>query len=242
MPGCRTAAPLGTDADLSGYVPADTVALAAVRLDQLRASPLYADLPAAARAMVEPLHEARYLLVAWDGKEFLAIARGSFREAPPGATLAARDVALAGTDERVRAAVAQHRTGGTGAPDLLAQAAGKAAGRQIWMAARGSATLPFEGNADNVNRLLHATQYTTVTAQLGDGITVDATAVCGSAGGARRLEETLRALFSLAAAGSERRPQWAALLSKIEVSRDDRTVRAAFAGGAREAEELLRVF
>ncbi len=223
-------------------MPAGTLALGGVRLDEVRVSPLYRQLPAAARAMVEPLREASYLLVAWNGKEFLAIARGSFREAPPGAVLVARDVALAGTDERVRAAVAQHRTGGTGAADLWAQAAAIAANRQIWMVARGSATLPLEGNADNVNRLLHATRYTTVAAQLSDGIALEATGLCGSAEEARRFEETLRALFSLAAAGNERKPQVAALLSKIGVRRDDRTVRANLAAGAGEAEDLMKMF
>src|ERR1019366_2595663 len=101
-------APAGVDRDMAASIPADTLILAGVNLDGLRASPLYPKLPPAARALAEPLGDARYLLLASNGKDIVAIAHGRFREAPPGAALAAPGLAVSGSPDSVRAAIAQH--------------------------------------------------------------------------------------------------------------------------------------
>lgn len=239
---CRTAAPPGIEGALTSCVPAGTVILAGVDLRQLRASPLFQQLPPAAAALLQQLRDANYALLAFNGRDFLAIARGTFREAPPGATLIGAGLAALGAPDSVRAAAAQHRTGSTGAPELEGYAAGLAPGSQVWMAAQGAATLPLQGNAANLNRLLHETRYVTVTARVGEGLALDATAVCGTPDAARRFEESLRGLLSLAGAASVRQPSLGALLTSIPVSRDGGTVRATLSATPAATRELLRLF
>jgi hypothetical protein len=238
---CRSInAPAGVDRDMAASIPADTLILAGLNLDEVRASPLYAKLPPAARAFAEPLGDARYLLLASNGKDIVAIARGRFREAPPGATLVAPGLAVTGPPGSVRAAIAQHKTGRNGAPDLLARAASLADGRQIWIVARGGVPLPVAGNADNLNRLLRNTEYAGIAVRLGSGIEIEASAVGRTAEAGREFEENLRAILSLTAAASARQPDLVALIRSIRIRREDRAVRASLSGGPDAADRLLR--
>ncbi|MGD0872742.1 MAG: hypothetical protein ABSB88_24635 [Bryobacteraceae bacterium] len=239
--GCHSAPPAAVDRALASSVPADTVILGGVDCERLRASPVYRKLPAAVRAILEPLRPATYLLLAFNGRDYLAIGRGPFGQAPPGATLLARDLAVAGPADAVRAATAQHRRGVAGTP-LVGLAERLAAGREIWIVAMGNATLPVSGNAQNLNRLLHSTEYATLGVHVTDGIEAEATGVCGTAEGARRLEEELRAMASIAAAAEARQPGIAAELRAIQVSREERTVRVDLRAGAAGVEQLLRLF
>ena len=238
---CRSIdAPAGVGQDMASCIPADTLLLAGLNLDQVRGSPLYPRLPPAARALAEPLRDARYLLLASNGKDILAIARGRFREAPPGATLVASGLAVTGSPGSVRAAIAQYKTGRNGAPDLLARAASLADGRQIWMVARGGVPLPVTGNAANLNRLLRDTEYAGIAVRLGSGIEIEATAVGRTAEAGREFEENLRAILSLTAAASARQPDLVALIHSIQIRREDRTVHASLSGGPDAADRLLR--
>jgi hypothetical protein len=238
---CHRAQP-ALDPDLTSCIPPHTVILAGLDLDRLRASPLYGDLPPAAVALAGSLHDARYLLLASTGQDLLAAARGSFRQAPAGSTLLAPGLAVVGAPDEVRAATEQHRKGTPGAPDLLAQAESLAPGHEIWLAIRGGITLPFTGNAANLNRLLHATDYATVTARLTDRAELDLTAVCRTSEAGKEFEETLRGFFTLAAAGAVKQPDLAAALSSIQVHRDGTTVHAGLSAGADAARKLLRAF
>jgi hypothetical protein len=237
---CRSIdAPAGVGRDMASSIPADASLLAGLNLDELRASPLYPKLPPAVRALAEPLRDARYLLLASHGKDILAIASGRFREAPPGATLVARGLAVTGSPDSVRAAVAQRKTGRDGAPDLLARAASLADGKQIWMVARGGVPLPVAGNAANLNRLLRDTEYAAITARIGSGIEIEATAAGLTADAGREVEENLRGIVSLTAAASARQPDLVALIRSIRISREDRTVRAALSASSDAAASLL---
>jgi hypothetical protein len=211
---CRSInAPAGVGGDMASSIPADTLILAGLNLDELRASPLYPKLPPAARALAEPLRDAGYLLLASNGKDLLSIAHGRFREAPPGATFAA----------------------------LLARAASLADGRQIWMVARGGVPLPIAGNAANLNRLLRNTEYAAIAARLGSGIEIEVTAVGRTAEAGREFEENLRAILSLTAAANARQPDLVALIHSIQIRREDRTVRAVLSGGPDAVARLLRL-
>jgi hypothetical protein len=237
---CRSInAPAGAGRDMASSIPADTLILAGLNLDELRASPLYPKLPPAARALAEPLRDAGYLLLASNGKDLLSIAHGRFREAPPGATLVAPGLAVSGSPDSVRAAIAQHKTGRSGAPDLLARAASLADGRQIWMVARGGVPLPVAGNAANLNRLLRNTEYAAIAARLGSGIEIEATAVGRTAEAGREFEENLRAILALTAAANARQPDLVALIHSIQIRREDRTVRAVLSGGPDAVARLL---
>src|SRR5437660_1227866 len=102
-PSCRPTSPPGPiDSTLSSCVPPGTVALAGINVDQLRSTPLYQSLPASTFAALEILRDTSYLLLASNGKDLLLIARGKFREAPPGATLISANLAIAGTADTIR--------------------------------------------------------------------------------------------------------------------------------------------
>src|ERR1039457_5172037 len=117
LAACRTPAPpAAIDPALSARVPAAAVALAGVDLDRLRASPLYAKLPPAALAFLEPFGKAHYVLIAATGAglavELLSIARGGV----PGPTQIAPDLALSGAPGLIAAATAAHAPAGILAP------------------------------------------------------------------------------------------------------------------------------
>ncbi len=174
--------------------------LAGVNLDRLRAAPLYSKLPAAAAAMAGAFTGASSALLAYNGRDLLVIARGSFAKAPAGATLAGPNLALFGTSQLVASAMAQRRTATPGAPTLLARAESIAAGRQIWIVMQGGVALPLSGNASNLNQLLHHAESATVTASFDSGLALEVTAIGLTTDAARNIEETVRADITLAAA------------------------------------------
>jgi hypothetical protein len=237
----RKAAPGSIDPALASCVPGNTALLAGIDVERLRAAPLYAKLPVAALLEAQSLAGATYLLLASSGQDVLAIARGEFRQAPPGATLLAANLAVSGSPDRVRAAAAQHRTGRSGAPDLGARAAPIAAGNQIWAVMRGGAAPPLSGNAANLARVVRATEWTAFTARVDAGIDLEAVGTCATAEGARQIEESVRGLISLAAVSVSREPDLAALLRSARVSREDLNVRVSLSVPAAQAARLLEI-
>jgi hypothetical protein len=225
---CHTLAPHpAVDPALASCIPPDTLALAGVNLEALRASALYRELPPGAAALLQPLRDASYLLLAYNGKDALAVARGPFREPPPGAVLLANGLAAFGSAEAIRAATAQRKTGRTGAPWLLDHAAGAATGNQIWAIAQGGVAFPLTGDAANLNRFLSFADYATIGIRLDSGVRIDALGAGRNPESAQRLEETLRAFVTLAAAGASRDRALAALLHAVQIRRDGLMVRAA---------------
>jgi hypothetical protein len=239
--GCRNAPRPEIEAGLANSVPADAVVLCGLDYQRLRASAAYGKLPAATVALLEPLRPAAYLLVAFNGRDYLLLGRGPFGKAPAGATLLAPDLAVAGSEDAVRAATAQHGRGSAGSA-LPGLAEKLASGHEIWMVAMGNATLPVTGNAQNLNGLLHQTEYTTVVVHVTDGIEMEATGVCATSGQAERLEGELRAMASIGAAAERRRPEIAGLLRAIQVNRQERTVRVDFRTDGAGVEQLLHLF
>lgn len=158
-----------------------------VDLQQLRASPLYAAL----RDTLEPLRGASMAIIASDGSRFVVAARGRLE----GATMVGPNLAVTGSPDFVAAAIAQHRTGQTGAPELLKHAATDG---PLWIVADGAATLPLSGNARNLNRLFHLTRYSSAMATAAARPTVRISGECRNEEDAQRLEESVRALASLA--------------------------------------------
>jgi len=233
---CRSTPPKAIAPDVASCVTSSAVLIGGLDLDGLRASPLYPKLAPAAGFVLEPLRHASRLLVAWDGRQFLFVASGNFREPPPGAVPLSPNLAISGPPEAIRAAVAQHKTGATGAPDLLAHAAPIAGGVPIWAVVRGGVTLPLTGNLANLNRLLHLVDHATLTAKLDPRIDLDLTAVGPTAGQAQRLEETLRAILSLAGAAS---PRLDPLLRTVAVRREGPTVHATLSTDADSVSKLI---
>lgn len=234
----RTAGPRPIDPAMAACVPPGATLLAGIDLVRLRASPLYSQLPHSAAALLEPLAEARSLLLASDGKNLLVIARGPFRKAPAGSTLITDGLAIAGTPDWANAAAAQHRSGKPGAPDLVADAA-EAAADPIWVAALGGRPLPLTGNAANLNRLLRESDHTVIGVKLDRSVRVEATVVGRTADAARQVEETLRASITMTAAAESRQSEIVDLLRAIQLSRADRTVRATLSATPEQVRQLL---
>jgi hypothetical protein len=228
----------GPDYDMEICVPPDTLAVAGLHLDQIRASNSYRNLPPGWLALLEPLRDANYLMLAYNGKDVLVIARGRFAAAPAGALLLAPDLALAGAPDPIRDAVRQHATGQPGAPSLLARAQ-PIAGRPIWAVARGARPLPLTGNAANLNRLLRYTDYATIAATVNTAIELEVAGFCPTADAARQLEETLRGLISLATATTHD-GDLAELMRSAQLRREDSIVRVSLSASAPTLEELLR--
>ena len=227
---CRPAGPRpAADPALASCIPPDTLALAGVNLEQFRASALYRKLPPGALAFLEPVRKASYLLLAYNGKDVLAVARGSFAEPPAGAVLLAKDLAVSGSPQSIQAATAQRNTGRTGAPWLLDRAATAAGAGQVWAIAQGGVAFPLTGDAANLNRFLSFVEYASLAIRLDSGVRIDALGAGRTPESAQHLEETLRAFFSLAAAGTSRDRPVAGLLRSVQLRRDGLTVRAAIA-------------
>jgi hypothetical protein len=195
--------------------------------------------PPGAAAFLQPLRDASYLLLASNGKDVLAVARGSFREPPAGAVLLAKDLAVAGSPQAIRAATAQRQTGRTGAAWLLERAPGPASASQIWVIAQGGVAFPLTGNAANLNRFLSLVEYASLAIHLDAGVRIDALGAGRTPESAQRLEETLRAFFSLAAAGAQRDRPLAGLLHSVQLQRDGLTVHAAIAATPEQAANLV---
>ncbi len=203
--------PIG--AGMAAFIPPDTAALAGVNVDRLRATPLYRKLAAAKRIpdfgdfRVEDVHE---LVLATDGDHVLAIARGTFPAGAQGITLAGNNTALAGSDAMVRAALAQAKSGGRGAPrDLMARAATVPADAQIWAVVAGwhgagPGAMRALGNAANMDRVLRAFEGATLTAGLDAGAHAALTGECRTEADAASLADSLRGLASLARLGVPR--------------------------------------
>jgi len=211
---------------MASCVPPGAVLLAGLNLSEIRASPLSGKLP-----LIDPFidlyRHATQLLLAFDGRDLLTIARGPFRGAPASGTLVERGLAVSGPDAAVRAAIARRQRGSGAASGLVANARSVAAGKPIWIVARGGVALPLTGNAANLNRLLRDSEFAAVTAALGPRIRIEAIAAGRTPEAARDVEETLRAVLALMAMAEKRGSDTAALLAAVEIRRQDRTVEAS---------------
>jgi hypothetical protein len=204
---------------VANAVPADTTAVISVDLAGLRAAPAYAKLPSTIRAFTDPLPAAKLLVLAWNGKELLMLAGGGFTQAPSGYTSIGNGIAAAGTPERIEAA-RRKLASGSGIP--LALPPGNA---EIRATLRGDGGLPLAGNLENAGKLLRMANPTTLTVHVENAVEAEITGQCGSSADAVQLEESLRALLTLAKAGN-RDAELAAMLGDIRTSRENRLVRA----------------
>jgi hypothetical protein len=202
--------------DLASCVPPETVAAAGLDLDRIRAAPAYTKLPQSVVTLAGSYRDAHRILVAWSGTDLLIVVQGT----APGATTVAPNLAVTGSTESVRAAVAQCRTGQPGAPALLDFAKKTAGSAELWIAVQGGITLPLTGNSRNLNRLFRDQEYASLAAHLNAAIDLRITAQGRDDRAARQFEESLRAFLSLAAASENRNPSLAALVNSTQIHRD----------------------
>jgi hypothetical protein len=235
LPACRTKPTSAIDPDLASYVPEGAIALGAIDLAQLRASPVYAKLPSSAASFLAPLAAASRTLFAYTPQGLLLVALGDFSQLPSGAVLDGRRIALAGAPELIQKAIAQHQRHSVGAPDLLSHVDAAAAAHTFWFIVSGRSDLPLSGNAANLNRFLHLTDYTTIAAQFSSAVDMEITAVCPDANHAGNFEESLRAIVSLASARSSK----STALDSVRIQRDQATVKVILSA---DPADLARLF
>ena len=155
------------DSTLAALVPSEATMLAGVRMDAVRATPVYQKLVAgrsfpqlddfARETGFDPRRDVRELLMASDGKDTLITARGTFNEhgfaglakqSYKGVTIYTRDqggvalidhsTAVAGTLPAVKAALDRYKSGERSGPaELLARARQIPPQDQIWSVSNG---------------------------------------------------------------------------------------------------------
>jgi hypothetical protein len=234
----RRPAPPAIDPDLAACIPPGTTALVGIRLDEIRATPVFEQLTK--RAQDVPLLEsASSAMVAWGGAELFVVARGRFAETPTGATLLAPGIVALGSAASVELAAHQLRDHRKGAPVLLAYAEPMAKAWPVWAVLLGGRSLPLSGNAANLNRVLEGTAYATLGLHFGTGVDLRAQGFCRSPNEALELESTLRALLTMARAGAGKSPEVAQLLAGVQLTQQDASVSLSVSASAQGTERLL---
>lgn len=232
------------NSDLAAYVPADAMVLAGVNLEQLRTAPLYRELARRNRLPnfgqfqgdpnFDPKRDLREVLLAWDGRHALAIARGSFPNPPPsGVTMAGQDIGLAGPAAVVEAAIRQHKNRNGGPRDLLARAEALPTGVQIWVVAAGWRGLdPGDvralGNLGNIDRVLRLASDASLSIDLRNGVHAAFTSDSVTDRDAQSLADSLRGLATLAR------------IEGIAVAQNARRVNVTIDIPEEQAEKLLK--
>lgn len=266
LAACRGLVPHGPiDSGLAAFVPPDAQALAGVRIDRIRATPLYRKIAARnrlpafpefrAESGIDPDRDLQDVLLASDGKSVLAIARGTFPAKPPGElsgggrpaiAFVGTHTALAGPAPVVRAALDRYRSGRHSAPrDLLARVEALPGDSQIWAVTLGWSGASAEalgemGNAANLDRILRSVESASLTADLRAGLHATATGDCRTDQDAKTLAESLQALLALARASvSTRQPDMEHVFAGVRVTQAARSVKVTFEVPEDLAEKLV---
>jgi len=197
--------------------PSDTRAMAVIELAALRAASAYPKLPAI-KALAQPLDGVKQLVLAWNGRDLLLLAGGDFAQPPAGYTAIGKGIAAAGPAARIEAA---RRKLASKTPPPLQVPPGTA---EIRAAIRGDGGLPLSGNLENLGIMLRMANPTTLTAHVENSVEVEIAAQCASAEDARELEQSLRGMLTLAAAGTHD-PDLESLVRSIQTTRENIVVR-----------------
>jgi hypothetical protein len=224
------------DPAVAAFIPPDTVALAGVRMNQLRATPMYRKLerenrlPSFGQVPSQEIHD---MLLASDGRHVLAITHGAFPVKPAGDRSGTeyKGFTLYGDSESVRAAIKQYDSGGHGAPrDLMARAEGVPGDAQIWAVVSDWQGLAPDqiralGNLGNLDRVLRLAESATLTIDLRTGVHAAFTGDSHTEADAKSLADSLRALAALGRmAASRNQPDLLRALDGIQVRQEGRVV------------------
>ena len=273
LSGCGpSSAPGPADPRLAAFIPSDTLLLAGVRLDELKKTPLYQEvlplLGSVEREGFDPRRDIDELLIAFDGEETVAMARGRFHKDElarmeqfrhEGVTLYGDDrgavalidesTALAGTTPALRAAIDQQKSGRGAAPDLLAKARALPTPNQVWMVSKGSAGFlqaPRMQNGDMIQKILNSLSDVTFFADFRNGVYANASAGAANSADAKFIGDTVRGLVGLGRLSVPRsEPELVKAFDGITVQQSERalSINAKIPGDvAAQAMERLRSF
>jgi len=237
LAGCGSLTRHGpVDPALAAFIPPDTVALAGVRMDQVRTTPIYSRLaekdqvPRFGRFPSRDMHD---MLWASDGAHVVAITRGNYSAEPPDEPSGTeyKGFTLYGNSESVRAAIKQYESGGHGAPrDLMARAQALPADAQIWAVTVGwrGATpdqLREMGNLGNLDRVMRLVEGASLTVDLRAGVHAVFTGDSRTEADAKTLADSLRGVTALARmAAPANRPDLPRALDGIQIKQEGRVV------------------
>ena len=203
----------------------------------------------------DPRRDVRELLIASNPTGVLMAARGAFNlRAIEGATkssykgyaLYASDsravglidssTAVAGPLPAVRAALDRYKAGDRARPEeLLARARQIPSENQIWSVSNGfenllTMTIPQQGNAANVGRILQSLENTTAAADFRTGVNGYINGSCRSELDAKNLGDAARGLVGLGRLSvPENQPELLKLWDGIKVDQQQRTVKITIA-------------
>ena len=255
MIACRSA-----DTGLTAFVPPDTVALLGVRMDQLRGTAIYQKLRAQGhfselddlrkRTGFDPTRDVNEMLVAFNGKQAVTIARGHFAPADAAAkksaykgytlylhgqgayTLIDASTALAGMPLAVQAAIDQYknRARSENVATLWARAQAIPSGNQIWAVSDSPDAFTGMGLsgsvAQNVGKIFGQIDRLTLTMDFRSGLNAAATGDCRTDQDAKGLGEALRGLISLGKmATPQSQPDLMRLYDSIQVDQQRKVVK-----------------
>lgn len=271
--GCHSA-----DTGLTAFIPGDTLALLGVRMDQLRATQIYQKLRAQGhfselddlrkRTGFDPTRDVTELLVAFNGKDAVTIARGHFTLSDPGAKQAAYKgyplylhgdgayalidptTALAGMPAAVRAAIDQYKTGGgrSGTVSaLLARAQALPKENQLWAVSDNPDAftgLGLTGNAaQNIGKIIGQIDRLTITADFRAGINARIIGDCRTDQDAKNLGDALRGLVSLGKMTvPQTQPDLLKLYDAVQVDQQQKSVKITANIPPESIDKLLSLF
>jgi hypothetical protein len=238
--GCARPGATGVSVDSAfrRLIPPDTKALAAVNLDGLKTSPFYErhrselNFPLldgmSERVGLDPRRDISSLLIAWNGKDAIAMARGGFNlgalqsklpalgarpmryksyrlfgEGHDALTFLKHGVALGGPVEALRSEIDLESNGGGAVPaEFEARLAAIPKADQIWAASRGGlafAEAPMRSDIESaLSNIVGYIDSTTLGLGFDTGMHLTGEIICVSNEGAQRVHDALRGGIGLA--------------------------------------------
>ena len=250
--GCGPSTSSGpADPRLAAFIPGDVVLLAGVRMDELKKTPLYQQvltlLGSVEREGFDPRRDIRELLIASDGSNTVAMARGRFQrdelarlqqfqhsgvtlygDQQGAVALINEDTALAGTTPAVRAAIDQQKSGRRAGADLLAKARALPQPNQVWMVSRGAASflrIPDVSNLEMLRKMLNTLADVSLVADFREGIFAVASAQAATPADAKFIGDTARGFIGLGRLSVPRsEPQLLQAFDGLSVQQSDRAL------------------
>ncbi|MGA3039715.1 MAG: hypothetical protein ABSF54_02870 [Bryobacteraceae bacterium] len=239
------------DPALAAFIPPDTIALAGIRMDQLRAMPIYRKLERESRLPQLgqfPSRDIHDMLIASDGAHVVAIARGAFPAKPAGGLSATqyKGFTLYGDSEAVRSAIHQSTSGGKAPHDLMARAEALPANTQLWVVVAGwrgfgADQLRRMGNFANLDRVLRLVESASLTVDLRTGVHAAFTGDSRTEADAKNLADSLRGLAAVARmAVPHNQPDLLRAFDGLQVKQEGRVVQVNIDIAEDVAEKLAR--